>query len=85
MMKKVWCAEIEEYEIHQHKSPISINDTGINKIKVSNNLLSGKQDFKYCTGCKDAKKIRPVCIFCPKISMYKRDFDKTKYVFFDKS
>ena len=39
--------EIEEYEFHQYKNPISINDIDINKIVVSNKFPSGKQDFKY--------------------------------------
>ena len=28
--------EIEEYQFHQHKSPISINNIDVNKIVVSN-------------------------------------------------
>ena len=47
---------IEEYEFHQYKSSTSINDIGINKIVVSNKIPFGKQDFKYFTGYKDAKK-----------------------------
>ena len=39
--------ETEEYEIHQYKSPISINDVDINKIVVSNKFHFDKQDFKY--------------------------------------
>ena len=38
--------EIEEYELHQHKSHISIYDIDINKILVSSKLLFHKQDFK---------------------------------------
>ena len=49
--------EIEEYEFHQYKTPISINDTDINKIVVYNKLPFGKQDFKYFIGYKDAKKL----------------------------
>ena len=45
--------EIEEYEFHRYKSPVSINDIDINKIAVSNKFLFGKQDFKYFTGYKD--------------------------------
>ena len=45
--------EVEEYEFHQCKSPISINDTDINKIVVSNELPLGKQDFKSFFGYKD--------------------------------
>ena len=39
--------EIEDYEFHQHKNPILINDKYINKIVVSNKLPFSKQDFKY--------------------------------------
>ena len=49
--------EIEEFEFHQHKSPILINDIDIDKIVVSDKLPFGKQDFKYFIGYKDAKKI----------------------------
>ena len=35
--------EMEEYEFHHCKSPISINDTGINEIVVSNKLPFSKQ------------------------------------------
>ena len=49
--------EIEEYEFHQYKTPISINDTDINKIVVYNKLPFGKQEFKYYIDYKDAKKL----------------------------
>ena len=45
--------EIEEYEFHQRKSLILINDTDINEIVVSNKLPFGKEVFKYFTGYKD--------------------------------
>ena len=35
--------QIEEYKLHQNKTPISINDIDINKIVVSNKLPFGKQ------------------------------------------
>ena len=73
---------IEEYKFHQYKSPVSINDIDVNKIVASNKLPFGKQDFKYFICYKDAKKIRPLCIFRPKISIYKRDFDETKCMYF---
>ena len=38
--------------------------------------------FTYFIGYKDAKRIRPLYIFLPKRSAYKRDFDKTKYMHF---
>ena len=41
-----------------------------------------KKDFKYFNGSKDAKKTRPFCIFLPKMSAYRKDFDKTKCMSF---
>ena len=37
---------------------------------------------KYFIGYKDTKKIRPLCIFLPKKSVYRRDIDKTKCMSF---
>ena len=76
--------EIEEYKFRQHKSPISINNIYIyiTKIVVSNKLPFSKQDFKYFIGYKDAKNIRPLCIFSSKVSIYRREFDKTKSMCF---
>ena len=72
--------EIEEHEFHQNKSSISINNIDINKIVVYNKLLFLKQNFKYFIGYKDDKKIRP--LFHPKMSIYRRDFDKIKCMYF---
>ena len=36
--------------------------------------------FKYFTGYNDAKKCRPLCIFHPKMSAYRKDFYETKYM-----
>ena len=33
-------------------------------------------------GYRDAKILRPLCIFFPKLSAYRRDFDQTKYMSF---
>ena len=55
--------EIKKYKFHQHTSPILINNIDINKIVVSNKVPFNKRDFKYFIGYKDAKKIRPLCIF----------------------
>ena len=38
--------EIEEYEFHQYKRVISINNIDINEIVVSNKFPFGKQDCK---------------------------------------
>ena len=50
--------EIEEYEIHQHKSPILINDIYINEIVVSNKLPFVKQDYGSCEGYGSIPKLR---------------------------
>ena len=41
-----------------------------------------KKGFKYFIGYKDAKKIRPLCVFLLKMSAYRKDFDETKYMSF---
>ena len=68
--------EIEEYKFHQNKSPISINDIDINKVVVSNNLSFVKQVFKYFIGYQVAKENKPLSIFRPKMSVYKRGLIK---------
>ena len=77
---------IEVEKSHQCKSPISINDVDISKIVVTNWVPFGKKRFKYFgyIGYKDGKKVRPLHVMLPKLSVYRRDFDETKYVFFDK-
>ena len=52
----------------------------INKIVLSNKVSLGRKDFKYYIGYKDAKKIRPLCIFLPQMGAYRRDFDETKSI-----
>ena len=41
-----------------------------------------KKGFKYFICYKDAKKIKPLCIFLPKMTEYRKDFDETKYIYF---
>ena len=41
-----------------------------------------KKGFKYFIGYKDAKKIRPLCVFLLKMRAYRKDFDETKYMSF---
>ena len=75
-------SETEEYKFHQNKDPLSINNINTNKIVASNKFLFGKKDFKYFIGCKDSEKIRPLCIFCPQMIIYKRNFDKNRHIYF---
>ena len=49
---------------------------------VSNKVAFGKKGFKYFIGYKDAKKIKLLCIFLPKMTVYRKDFDETKYISF---
>ena len=69
--------EIKKRKFHQYKRPLSIKSTNINKI-----VSFGKKGFKYFIGYKDAKKIKPLCIFLPKVSAYRKYFDETKYMSF---
>ena len=41
-----------------------------------------KKRFKFFIGYRDAKKIRPLCIFLPNMTAYRKDFDETKYMSF---
>ena len=69
---KVDNIEIQKQIFHQYKGAISIKVIHINKIVVSNKVPLGKKGFKCFTGDKDAKKIRPSCIFLTKISAYRK-------------
>ena len=73
--------EIEKCEFYQHKKPISI-DNSINRIIVSNEASFVKKEYKYFIGYKNVKAIRPLSIFLPKMSIYRRDFNKTKCMSF---
>ena len=68
---------MKKEKFHQHKRLISIKSIDINKIVVSNKVSFGKKGFKYLIGYKDAKKIRPLCIFLPELSAYGGGFHKT--------
>ena len=72
---------MEKQKFHQHKRPISIKNIDIKNVVVSSKASFGKKDFKYFIGYKDAKQIKPLCIFLPKMKAYRRDFDETKYFF----
>ena len=74
--------EIQKQKFHLHIGPISIKNIDITKIVVSNKVSFGKKGFKYFIGYKDGKKIRPLCIFLPNMSAYRKDFDESKYISF---
>ena len=72
--------EIEKHKFHQHKNPFSIYDVDISKILVSKKVYLGNKGFKYFIGYNNSKKTRPLCVILPKMSEYRRYFDKTKYI-----
>ena len=74
--------KIQKQKFHQHKRPVSIKNVDVNKIVLSNKVSFGKKRFKYFTGYKDAKKTKPLCIFLPKMSAYRKNFNETKYMSF---
>ena len=67
---KIDDTDIKEYEFHQHKSPISINNIDIDKIAVYSKLPFGKQYFKYFIGYKDAEKLDLYAYSAQKLSIY---------------
>ena len=69
--------EIEKHKFHQHKS--CYHNLDIHKVAVSQKVSFRKIfHFKDSIGYQDAKKIRPLCMFLPKMSSYRRDFDENK-------
>ena len=82
MIMKFGDIENGKQKFHQHKGPISTKIINIKKIVISNEVSFGKKGFKYLIDYKDAKKIKPLCIFFPKISAHRRDFHETKYISF---
>ena len=73
--------KIEKQKFHQHKRPFSIKIIDITEIVVSNKISFGKNSFEYFIGYKDSKRLRTLFIFLPKMGPYRRDLDKTKYMF----
>ena len=73
--------KLKKIKFHQHKGTIWIKIIDNNKIEVSNKLSFRKKGFKYFIGYKDPK-IRPLCIFLPKKSAYRKEFDGTKHMSF---
>ena len=62
----IWWYWNRKTKIYQLKRPIPIKNIDINKVVVSKKISFGKMCFKYFIDYKDAKRIRPLCIFLPK-------------------
>ena len=73
---------IKKQKFHQYKRPISTKNVDISKTVVANKVSFGKKCFKYFISYKDAKRVRPLWIFIPKMIACTRDFEETKYVLF---
>ena len=74
--------EIQRQKFTNIKELFQKKNIDINKIVASNQVLFGKKGFKYFIGYKDASKMKPLFIFLPKMSAYRKDFDITKYTSF---
>ena len=71
-------SEIKKQKFHQYKRPISVKNEDINKIVVSNKALLVKMILNISL----VKKVRPLCIFLPKMNAYRKGFDETKHISF---
>ena len=60
---------IEKHRFYYSKYSIDISNEDIDKIIILTRLLWVK-NFKYFIGCKDDKKVQPLCIILPKMSVY---------------
>ena len=74
--------KLKNTNFYQNKSPILINNIDINEIVVSSKLPFGKQGFRYFIGYKDSEKIRFLWIFRPEMTIYKRNFDEYRRIYF---
>ena len=63
-------------KLKSHTKPISIDNIDINKIVVSNEASFRRKVIKSFISYKEAKKIKPLCIFLSKMSSYRRDESK---------
>ena len=61
---------IEEFEFHEYKIPILINEIDINEIVVSDKFPFGKQDFNISLVTKIIKKL----------NLYAYSFQKRMYI-----
>ena len=78
----IWPKKVEHYKLKKHKLENSRRHLDIDEILVSSKVSFGEKGFKDFIGCREAKKIRPLCIFLPKMNACRKDFDKTKCVSF---
>ena len=68
--------KLKNMNFHQYKRPIFINNIDINKLPFR------RQDSKYFIGYKDDKELYLYAHSVQKMSKYRRDFEKTKCLYF---
>ena len=77
--------EIEKQKFRGLENPNSINHVNIDRMIIPNGISFDEKVFKdFIVYEKDYEKTMTLCIILPKMSAYRRGFDETKYVFFDK-
>ena len=73
--------EIKKYKFQRHKSSILISNVDIDKMVISNKAPFSKKDLNTSFVTKILRN-RLLCIFLPKMSAYRTEFDKTKSMSF---
>ena len=77
--------EVERDKFQQNKNPVLIFVVNIDKTVVSDKVHFSKKGFKYFICYEnDCEKVKSLRIMFPKLRAYRRDFNETKYIFFDK-
>ena len=58
-------------------------DVKIDRIVASTKVSFGKKGFRYFVEYEDdSEKVMLFCIMLSKVSVYRRDFEETKYMYF---
>ena len=70
---------------HHYKSLLIFFDADIDNMLISNKVSLGKKGLEYFIGYKDDKKVKPLCIMPPKMSVYTKRFDEYKCVLYVRS
>ena len=77
--------EIEKQKFRGLENPMSINHVNIDRMIIPNGVSFGEKVFKdFIVYENNYEKTMTLYIMLPKMSAYRRGFDETKYVFFDK-
>ena len=61
---------------HKNEKPININEVDIERMKLPEKKLYGKDSFKYFTGYRHEGFLSPFCVKLPQMNAYTKYFDK---------